>query len=177
MSVGEGLSVFHCDRRNVTLTRGGCARLWESAAAKRPDPWEGRAACVACPVGAAHAGHALAPAAQAIEDIRLICVGCRKPSDRLIKRCYCPSCYNRRLEARRGRNAKGGTPRISAFLHSEWIAVTEGSRRRCIAVDEVLSMAEAALIMAKGCQGGTLRLGWAPLFVPQAEIEPLAAAA
>ena len=158
------LEIFRCEKRNVKLTKGGCARMWELAATNKPKPWEGQAACVACPIGAANAGHAVKAAAQVIEDIRMICAGCFRPSDRMIAGDYCPSCYNRRLEAKRGRNAKGGTPRISALLHPEFLAVAEGQRRRCIRVNHVLSLAEAVLIAAKDCEGEEMRIGWVPIY-------------
>ena len=64
-------AMFACPRTNMRLTAAGCARLWTAAndpdhnakngnnrrqKSYRPEPWEGKAACWHCPIGAKHAG-------------------------------------------------------------------------------------------------------------------------
>jgi hypothetical protein len=104
--------MFRCDRQAVTLTVGGCARMWRSAREKRPAPWEGRSHCVGCPIGATHAGDTQEEAAKAraSEALRRICPRCIRPASRLINGRWCISCYNRVREVARGRNAKGNLP-------------------------------------------------------------------
>ena len=114
----------------MTLSKPGCARLWISAndGDRRPQPWEGRSACVVCPVGAASAGRTQSPVAQAVDAIRLTCPRCERPAQRLIHGRLCVSCYNREREVRIGRNAKGGPPRkLVGQLHGVAIVISDAS--------------------------------------------------
>lgn len=158
-AMAPALALFHCDRRNMTLTAAGCARLFLSTETDKPQPWEGRAACLHCPIGAAHAGRAVVPLAGIHEALRRYCPRCRRPSARMIRGEYCPSCYNRSREVRIGRNRKGHPPLLRLFGVA--LAVIEGDASpRLVHVPGVASIAEAALLLAKrAC--GPLFLGWA----------------
>lgn len=119
-------AMFRCDRQAVTLTVGGCARMWQSAREKRPAPWEGRHNCVGCPLGATHAGDTqeVAAKARASEALRRICPRCTRPAARLINGRWCISCYNRVREVARGKNAKGNLPVIvMSRLHNVALTV------------------------------------------------------
>ncbi len=151
---------FRCERRNCTLTRSGCARLWERAQASRPKPWEGLAACFACPVGAANAGQPPDLHAGFRDLMRPICAACGGCSDRIIANRYCPSCYNRRREARVGRNGKGGVPRIAAHLFDRDLAVAvRPGTARVVRISGVLTAGEAVLAVAKGAPA-PVSIGW-----------------
>lgn len=154
------LELFRCVRRELTLTPKGCARLFESAADNPPLPHEGRAACIGCPVGAVHAGRPVPPSLAWKNAIAPVCAGCAKVSDRIIQHRYCPSCYNRRLEAKKGANAKGTPPRITPLLFSAAFAAPSTAPDATVArVPGVLSLTEAALIVAKSANA-PLTLGW-----------------
>lgn len=140
--------LFDCARRRLRLTEAGCARLFLSARADRPQPHEGRHACLACPVGAAHAGVAMAAPA-AIEALRAVCSRCRRLRDRLVHGHLCLSCYNRDREARLGRNCKGGVPRLVARLHPVRIAVTDGAGHARIVERDALDVAELLIATAQ----------------------------
>ena len=86
-----------CERRSMRLTAGGCARLFVSAADDPPGSWEGRAACVGCPFGAARAGRPTPPV-HAPVGVRF-CFRCERPAERVIQERVCVSCYNREREA------------------------------------------------------------------------------
>lgn len=141
--------MMHCERRNLRLSVPGCVTLWQSAAAKRPEPWEGRAACMGCPIGARHAGHNVPTTAPAVEAIRMMCPRCFHPAERLIKGILCVSCYNRHLEAAKGKNAKGGRPQLLDRLHSEIVVVVEGQAERRVKRDAVVGPAEVIVSLAK----------------------------
>jgi hypothetical protein len=131
----------------MTLSTSSCAKLWEAAQRQRPKPWESSAACRTCPVGAQHAGRPLpVPAA---EQLRLICPRCRRQAARLINGRLCVSCMNREYEALKGRNAKGGRPRLCDVLHVEHIAVVEGAEVRQVRHENVVSPVEVLLVMAR----------------------------
>ena len=125
------LAMMKCLPRSMTLSVPGCARLWISANGSpenRPKPWEGRSACVVCPVGAASAGRTQSPVAGAVDAIRLTCPRCERPAQRLIHGRLCVSCYNRDREARIGKNRKGQPPRkLPGQLHGVGIVITDST--------------------------------------------------
>lgn len=120
----DPLRMFDCGPKSMRLSVGGCARLWRSAQEHRPEPWEGRAACLVCPVGAANAGMRVSPVATLTEALRIVCSRCLNPTPRLINERFCISCYNRHCEALRGRNARGGRPKLADQLMTMQAAVS-----------------------------------------------------
>lgn len=146
-----GLDIFHCDRRALTLSTAGCSRLYVSAnSGKRPEPYEGRAACVTCPVGALHAGRPQNAVSGLAEMLRMLCPRCGRNADRLIWGRLCASCDARQSECQRGRNAKGSVPALAARLHTQRIAVASGSAvARVVTNKSVASLQEAIIHMSK----------------------------
>ncbi len=128
---GSDLMMFHCERKAMRLTVGACAKLWTSASNEkdRPAPWEGRHACIGCPVGAANCGQTIAPIQAAIEAVRDICPRCMQPGRRLIGRDLCVSCYNRDREALAGCDRKGHRPLFTVLLRKRDIIVCRGGDR------------------------------------------------
>lgn len=151
------LEMMRCDRRNMTLSRPGCAKLWLSANTgekdRRPKPWEGRAACVACPLGATNAGVEQSPVAGAVESIRMICPRCERPAQRLIHDRLCVSCYNREREVRIGRDRKGNRPGLTDRLHGVSLAITDATGTTRIRQVEVVSCVEAMIAAARKATG------------------------
>src|SRR5690242_4761066 len=92
---------FRCDRQRMTLSTASCAKLWDSAQRKKPEPWESRFACRNCPVGAAHAGKQVEPMAAVVDELRQVCPRCTRWAGRLINGRLCVSCYNREREVLR----------------------------------------------------------------------------
>lgn len=153
------MEMIECERQRMRLSKAGCARLWRSAQERKPEPWEGRAHCRTCPIGAACAGVAAAPAATAAaaEKLRPTCGRCGKVSDRFIHaRGICISCYNREREARIGRNRRGNAPAITAKLAplSMVLTTTEGARLRdfglCTGPEEAIFTAAKAATCLTG---------------------------
>lgn len=146
-----GLEIFHCDRRALTLSTAGCSRLYMSAnTGKRPEPFEGRAACVACPVGALHAGKPQNAVSALAELLRMLCPRCGRNSDRLIWGRLCASCDARQSECHRGKNAKGSVPALAARLHTQRIAVASGpAPARAVTTRSVASIQEAIIHLSK----------------------------
>lgn len=160
MTQPSATEMFRCDRQAMTLSVGGCARLWRSVKERRPDPWEARHHCVGCPLGATHAGDTQAAAAhdRASEALRRLCPRCFRPANRLIRGRHCVSCYNRTREVARGRNAKGNPPVVvQARLHAVTLAVgypwpsNRGSDAQTFI--EVTSRIEAIILGAKRAKG------------------------
>lgn len=165
--------MFRCDRRSMTLSVPACASLWRSAQAKRPEPWEGKFACRTCPVGAQHAGCAMPQEVEATEALRLVCPRCERDASRLIRSRLCISCYNREQEVIRGRNAKGGTPRLSGRLHTERLSVVEpGGGTRIVRRENVIGASEAIIALAKTAKGGMAFGLRRVAFTPQLELIP-----
>jgi hypothetical protein len=156
------MDVFRCERRNVTLSPAGCARMWEAAKAKRPQPYEGIAACVACPVGARNAGQPQAVTTIACEDLRMVCPRCGCPAPRLINGRFCISCFNRHGEVLSGRNRKGNPPGLTGRLMTARLAVQEGERARVLEMPLVTGLLEVMFHTAKSARG-TLAFGTPPV--------------
>lgn len=151
---------FRCDRQGMTLTTGGCARLWRSVRTDRPKPWEARANCLGCPIGAQNAGERIEDATKARYEaaLRRICPRCIRPASRLINGVFCVSCYNREREIARGRNCKGNRPVVvESRLHAATISIGQPHPSNQPLVVEtfqrVTSRVEAILLAAKRASG------------------------
>lgn len=143
--------MMRCERQRVTLTHAGCARLWESVqkADTRPKPWEARAHCVGCPVGARNAGKPHEAAFVPAVVLQALCPRCRRISDRMVGKALCISCYNRDREAKLGRNAKGGRPRLCDQLRTVVLSVVAGDEVAALHQAAVVDVAEAILRAAR----------------------------
>jgi len=142
-------AMFRCDRQRATLTAAACERMWRAAQERLPRPWESLAQCRGCPIGVARAGRPdLVPFVPAAA-LRMICPRCTRQSERLIRDRLCVSCYNRALEAAKGRKAKGGVPQLCAVLHARELAVIEKGAARRVRQAPVVSLAEAMLAIAR----------------------------
>ena len=140
------LEMFACAKRRLSLTRRGCAALWTSAKQKPPAPWDSRAACVGCNVGARHAGQPEAPElSAAVEAWRRVCPRCRRVAFRMIAGRLCVSCYNRDREVAIGCDRKGSRPGLTDRLHAVSLCVTDGSKVRTICYASVLDLPEAMI--------------------------------
>jgi len=152
------LEQFRCVRRSMTLTVGGCSRLWQSAQDKKPDPWEGRHACRSCTLGARHAGKAPTNAVAA-DAWAMICDRCTRHADRMIGGRLCVSCWNRAREARVGFNRKGGRPQLLDRLRTQRVTVTESGAARVVEEANVLGAAEIMIHIARAAPG-PVAFGW-----------------
>lgn len=156
----EPLKMFDCEPQRMRLTVGGCARLWRGAQERRPGAWEGRHACVACPVGAKHAGINISPVARETEVLRTVCCRCQKPAMRLINNRHCISCYNRHAEALKGKNARGGRPALCDHLREVGVAVSAGDDVR-VEIEPFVTGAAEVLIDRARKADGIMCFGWA----------------
>lgn len=149
------IPLFRCDKRACTLAKASCARMWEQAQLQRPEPWQSLWSCRYCPVGAVNAGRPAAEAAAlgGSDTLRAICPRCLRLAARLINGRFCVSCFNRHREAQKGRNAKGGVPRLTAVLHAEVLAVMDGGNIRRETFDSVIGPVEAMVLAAKRARG------------------------
>jgi hypothetical protein len=149
--MGQSLDIFLCERRQLTLSTAGCSRLYASAnGSKRPDAWEGRSSCIACPIGAAHSGRPQTPVSSYAEALRMLCPRCGRQSARLIWGVLCASCDVRQREARARCNAKGSVPALAAQLHTQRLAVVSGAAApRVMTHRGVSSIQEAIIHMSK----------------------------
>jgi hypothetical protein len=150
MQYPNPIEMMRCERRAMTLSKPGCARLWESAnGAKAPEPWEARSACRGCAVGATSAGRTIRAVDTAADVWSVICCRCLQPASRLISATFCVSCYNRQREAIVGRNAKGTRPALSDRLFCARFAVGQGKGVRVVVRPHVTTAAEAMIQTAK----------------------------
>ncbi|MFT8945968.1 MAG: hypothetical protein ABF876_05225 [Acetobacter aceti] len=132
------MELVDCPELKMRLSRAGCSRLWTSARKKMPENWEGRKACVGCPLGAERAGHN--PKDQLSAKTRSAdghlarnflvgtCSRCQKQADRMPGGRLCITCYNRQREAIRGKSAKGYRPHIADLLKKDrlFVSATDG---------------------------------------------------
>ncbi len=160
--------MFHCGRRNATLSKPGCARLWLAAKTTRPDAWQGLSACVACPIGAENAGQPQAATAEACEGIRMVCPRCLCPAPRLINSRLCIGCYNRHGEVLSGRDRKGNRPHLTDRLWTARVAVHDGGLPRLVETPLVTGYVEVMVHAAKHARG-SMAFGAAPLRLPGAQ--------
>jgi hypothetical protein len=174
--MGQPLEIFLCERRTLTLSTAGCAKLYISAngGGKRPEAYEGRSACVTCPIGAFNAtGKVQNPITVLANSIRLLCPRCGRLAECLINGTLCRSCHARHLEGIARKNAKGTVPALSAKLHTERVAVSSSTARPHIVSNRgVASLPEAIIHMSKSATGpttyGRRRMQWHD--VPQLEM-------
>lgn len=145
----------------MRLTTAGCSRLWKSARDEEnePKPWEGRFACVACPIGAANSGAQVSPVAASVAILQKICPRCLRQADRIINGKHCVSCYNRQAEAEKGRNAKGSRPRLCAQLREYEVAITRGDEIVIVHFARVTSAREIIVRFARHAEVVTA-FGW-----------------
>jgi hypothetical protein len=154
-----GLDIFTCERRTLTLSTIGCSRLYVSAnGPKPPQSYEGRSACVACPIGAFNAtGKPQNPITILTNALRLLCPRCGRMAETLINGSLCRSCHARHLEALRRRNAKGSVPALSDRLHTTRIMVAMvGNIPRIVRSQGVASLSEAIIHTSKAATGPTI---------------------
>lgn len=147
-----GLEIFRCEKRSMTLSTNGCARLWNAAnQSKPPDPWMGIAGCRSCSIGAFHStGAVINPLAALADALRLLCPRCFRPSDGLINGTLCRSCHARHGEALRKKDARGREPSLSSRLHTQRIAVSAGhTSPRVITHRAVVAMTEVIVHASK----------------------------
>lgn len=150
--------LFTCERQAMRLTRPACAKLWISAKRNRPQPWEGRHSCLACPVGASHAGQTVEPNAAAAEAYRTLCPRCFRLASRMIQGEFCVSCYNRDREVQIGRDRKGARPKLADRLHPIATRVRRDGRAAVVRMERVIGLPEVMLRLAK-TERGSLAIG------------------
>ena len=162
------IDLFRCDRRDMTLTRAGCGRLYQSAnGAKKPDPWEGRSACMGCPTGMYHlTGHKAHPSALLVARLGRVCERCLRPASRLIWGALCPSCDARHREAVRGVTYKGNRPALADLLRPAGIIVSSGNMSRLFVRPAVTNLFEVIIHAAKSYEAGPLTFGRVRLIWP-----------
>ena len=150
------LEMMRCDKRSMTLSKAGCAKLWLSAQENRPKEWEGRFACIGCRVGAMSAGKPMPETAEAVEAWRMVCPRCRRPAQRMISGRFCISCWNRNREATASppKNSKGNPPRLLLDrLHSEIVVVSDGAAARIVREENVVDLTELIVLHARTATG------------------------
>jgi hypothetical protein len=143
------IATFNCNALRMRLSTAGCARLWRSAQTDRPHPWEGRAACRSCPIGARNAGEKASPVALYVDRLRSVCARCLRPAPRQIRGRWCVSCYNRQREADKGANAKGGRPRLCDQLGQVTLTVSDGTGEQIAEFNQVVSVAEVLAVVGR----------------------------
>ena len=100
-----GIELVECPPYRMHLLQSRCADQWQSVAGKPRHKLERLQHCSGCKLGAERAGVRPEPT-----PLPRFCCRCLTLSPRLIGKRLCPSCYNRELEIRKGRNARGTAP-------------------------------------------------------------------
>jgi hypothetical protein len=163
------LVMVPCPPMSARLTIAACNRMWRQAQDQRPAAWQTLSHCRACSLGAERAGADVTKqTVQAATDaLRLVCSRCTSRAPRLIHGKHCISCYNRDAEVRRGRNGKGGRPRLTDVLHVERVAVVVGGEPRVHVAPSVVAATEAVIGAAKAVRAPAF-FGRPPAALPDA---------
>ncbi len=122
-----GFEVFRCQPYRTTLSPSACAKRHVAAQSVRPDDFIAMWSCRHCKVGMAHAGKAVIDRSEFYRNDR--CSRCRRGTTRLIGGIWCPSCYNRSAEFRKGGLNSKGTP-IKFHLEARRVGVVVDYDRR-----------------------------------------------
>lgn len=114
-----GVLYFECGRLCAHITNETCRQNWLQATNTRPDPEQPSrfAKCRSCPIGL-HL-HTDVDAPLTWRDVRAEseCVRCGRRGIRIITSTgECASCFNRRRETERGRNARGRPPMFPTIM-------------------------------------------------------------
>lgn len=141
---------FLCPRQPgaLVLSPTACATLWQRGRTAQCDSaaW----LCRGCPLGAQHAGVAVAPTP--VPTPGQWCVRCGRADLRLIAVSgLCVSCYNREREVRRGRDRRGHAPATVTRVVPITVLVDGRSVERPAA-----SLVEVALWAASRAPGAIL---------------------
>ncbi len=131
---------FECEKLRASLSVDRCATQFNGS-----QRGGGYMACAGCPIGARHAHVEIK--VTAIK--RRTCARCLKPAGRLVHDRICVSCYNRTLETKRGRNAKGGRPRKLATVGRAAVTCVSRGHATVRMVDDVASGVEALVSIAR----------------------------
>ncbi|MBN3839235.1 hypothetical protein [Burkholderia sp. Ac-20349] len=131
---------FECVKLRASLSVDSCVTQFNGS-----QRGGGYLACAGCPIGASHAN--VEVKVTAIK--RRTCARCLNPATRLVRDRICVSCYNRTLETKRGRNAKGGRPRKLAKVGRAAVMCVSRGRATVHVVDDVASGVEALVSVAR----------------------------
>lgn len=131
---------FECAKLRASLSVDRCTTQFQGS-----QKGGGYHACAGCPIGAAHAH--VEVKVTAIK--RRTCARCLRGATRLIGDRICVSCYNRTLETKRGRNAKGGRPRKLARIGAASLTCIAGGKGVVRTVDNVATSIEALVSIAR----------------------------
>ena len=118
------LELVRCEPYRMELLPARCVSNWQSVAGKPRHTLERLQHCSGCPIGAERAGIRVESAPTPLPRF---CCRCLTLSPRLIGRRLCPSCYNRELEIRKGRNARGTAP-TKAQAPKAVVLIVDGQR-------------------------------------------------
>lgn len=154
---------FTCSTMKATLAQHRCASMYREAKAIKSREARPIEKCIGCDIGAHHAGEA-PPSKLALVIGGMTCARCHQPSSRLVCSGICVSCFNRQLEIKKGRNAKGAPPRpIDRFwddeppdtkvlvLHDVTMTIRVGSAVAAQVVRGVADMLEGVLRSTRAC--------------------------
>ena len=100
-----GFEVFRCTTYRTSLAPGACSKRHLKAQSATPEQLVSLDRCRDCKIGMTHAGVEVVDRSEFYRSNR--CSRCQRGGTRLIRGQWCPSCYNRMGEFKRGANAKG----------------------------------------------------------------------
>ncbi len=97
---------FACARLHATLSTVDCAARFQNS--RNPNLCDNFITCRGCPIGNRHAAPSNSASPKWTPDTGQTCTRCGAGAPRILpSSALCPSCYNRELEYRKGRNARG----------------------------------------------------------------------
>lgn len=138
---------FRCERQHATLSTESCATMWREG---NHEGMPSRLGCRNCPIGAQHAGEALA--SMSAFKGTLTCARCHRGTERLIHGMHCVSCYNREREVLKGRNAKGTAPTRLAPLVPRRIWFMAGGAPTTLASPRTVDATELVIAALRDSQ-------------------------
>jgi len=146
-----GMRFFDCQPYRAKLSTTACSQRWRTAQRATGSAAARFEKCRACSIGAIHSGEAVTYFSPLFG--KPICTRCRRGSmRRLIGDRLCISCYNRELEFRRGKNAKGNPPEIKLERRTVRYAV-EGAGVQTLILDHSADLAELMVTVLRKTRG------------------------
>jgi len=143
---------FDCAPYHAKLSTTACAKRWREAQAAGGDTAARVEKCRGCPIGAQHADEAVVR--YSVLYGSEICPRCgRGTGRRLIGGTRCISCYNRELEVRRGRNAKGTRPLKANLARRTLRYAVEGGGIETLTAEHSADLAELMLVALRKTRG------------------------
>lgn len=150
---------FSCPFNMGMMSTTFCAERHKKAATREYITDHRCPTCRFCPVGAKHAGERDTVSGSRLYS-SLFCSRCERTSNRLVSGRLCVSCYNRALEFKKGKNARGCPLRTIRHYFPIMLLLVKKNVVALKKIENVTSTSEAVFtVLLKDNE--SMQFGWA----------------